>query len=146
MCWRHRSEPAGSPRFLLMINLLLAATLVVIPTLAPHGQLLLVPGFLWLLRDRDMLWQGSLSRPLFLAAWTVLAWPWIAALSLLVAASWVLSSTLVGFWQVPLYTSPLLPLAVLLALGCGVRSASTRLAPDLWEVCGPGDGGLGNRT
>jgi len=122
MCWPDRREAAGSPRFLLVISLLLAATLVVIPTLAPHGQLLLLPGFLCLLRDRDALWHGSLSRPLFAASWTLLAWPWIAALGLLLAAFCWPMSTLLGFWQVPLYTSPLLPLAVLLALGCGVRA------------------------
>ena len=102
-----------------------------IPTLAPHAQLLLLPGFLCLLREREALLQGSVSRPLLAAAWALLAWPWIAALGLLLAAiCWPLSS-LLGFWQVPLYTSPLLPLAVLLALGSGVRkgAAGRGLAP-----------------
>jgi len=133
MCWRHRSETAGSQRFLLAISLLLAATLLVIPTLAPHGQLLLLPGLLCLLRDREALGHGSVSRPLFLAAWTLLSWPWIAALGLLLAAFCWPISTLLGFWQVPLYTSPLLPLAVLLALGCGGRGQGLSSRSASWR-------------
>jgi hypothetical protein len=128
LCWPSRKEAAGSPRFLLVISLVLAATLVVIPTLAPHAQLLLLPGFLCLLRERATLWQGSISRPLFMAAWALLAWPWIAAVGLMVASFWLPVARLAGLWQVPLYTSPLLPLAGALALWGALRGGSVSMA------------------
>jgi hypothetical protein len=88
---------------------------VVIPTLAPHAQLLLLPAVLILLRDRSLVPRGLISRLLLSAAWAVLAWPWMAALGLLLARLWVPAQGLLRFWQVPLYTSPIAPLAVLAA-------------------------------
>ncbi len=119
VCWRHRSEPADSERFSALISLLLAVTLLVIPTLAPHAQLLLLPGFLYMLHSRNCLSSsGRLARMAVAAAWALLAWPWIAALALMTASLRAPVPTLLRFWQLPLYTSPLLPLAVSLALVC----------------------------
>ena len=42
-CWQYRLHPPDSPGFFLVTSLILASTLVVIPTLAPHPQLLLLP-------------------------------------------------------------------------------------------------------
>lgn len=124
--WRHRSQSADSARFLSTVSLLLAVTLVVIPTLAPHAQLLLLPGFLCLLRDRFLLRSsGPLARTFLAAAWALLAWPWIAALGMLLAAVQFSTPALLRFWEVPLYTSPLLPFAVATALGCFVRARQT---------------------
>jgi len=121
--WLHRAEPAGSPRFLLVTSMVLAANVVVIPTLAPHAQLLLIPGFLCLLPQFRSHWiSSSFARTLQAAAWMLLAWPWAAAFGLLMAAFWVRGGKLNRFWEVPLYTSPLLPLAVLLALVFLVRA------------------------
>jgi len=123
--WPHRMQSADSAQFLSTASLLLAVTLVVIPTLAPHAQLLLLPGFLCLLRDRSLLRSsGPLSRIFLAAVWALLAWPWIAALGLLLAALRFPPPALLRFWEVPLYTSPLLPFAVSLALGCLVRAGS----------------------
>ena len=124
-CWPDRSQSADSPRFIAVISLLLAATIVVIPTLAPHAQLLLLPGFLSLLRGKALLLRSdSVARVVPVAAWALLAWPWVAAFGLLAASLRHPPGKLLAFWEVPLYTSPLLPLAVLLALGCLVRSTS----------------------
>jgi hypothetical protein len=118
LCWRCRANPAKSTQFLLASGLVLAATLVVVPTLAPHTQLLLLPGFLLLLRYRHSIWQFSrTARLLFVAAWVLLAWGWIAAFGLSIAAIWMSDAKLVRFWMLPLYTSPLLPLGLLAILG-----------------------------
>ena len=124
LCWRYRPSPAKSTEFLLASSLLLAVTLVVIPTLAPHTQLLLLPGFLLLLRYGSSIRQSSRWGGLFLvAAWIGLpAWAWIAAVNLTLAAAWVPSGNLLQFWMLPLYTSPLIPLGVVLALGLLLRS------------------------
>jgi hypothetical protein len=118
-CSRHRKQPAGSMTFLVATNLLLAVTLIVIPTLAPHAQLLLLPGLLCLLCGRASLSSsGPLSKLLLVSTWGMLAWPWIAASGLLLAAVRLPESALLRYWQIPLYSSPLLPAVVSLALGC----------------------------
>jgi hypothetical protein len=123
LCWKYQRHPANSPGFFLATSLVLAATLVVIPTLAPHAQLLLLPGFLCLFRYRSELWRsGPFARLLPFAAWLLLAWPWVAAIGLTVAATFLPLRSLLRWWELPLYTSPLSPLAVLLALGWLIRS------------------------
>jgi Glycosyltransferase family 87 len=117
-CWRSRACPAKSTEFLLASSLVLAATLVVIPTLAPHTQLLLLPGFLLLLRYRHSIWRSNrIGRLLLVAAWILPAWAWVAASSLSLAAIWVSGGDLLRFWMLPLYTSPLLPFGTLSVLG-----------------------------
>jgi Glycosyltransferase family 87 len=117
LSWRLRLQPANSDGFLLSISLMLAATLVVIPTLAPHAQLLLFPGVLCLLRHRTRLRvSGRLPRFLWVAAWTLLAWPWTAAAGLVLATLWAPVNSLLRWWQVPLYTTPLMPLGLLAPL------------------------------
>jgi hypothetical protein len=123
LCWKYRRHPANSQGIFLCTSLVLAATLVVIPTLAPHAQLLLLPGFLCLFRYRGELWRsGQFARLLLFAVWFLLAWPWVAATGLALAATMLPVRSLLRWWELPLYTSPLLPLAVLLALGCLIRS------------------------
>jgi hypothetical protein len=132
LCWPHRSQTADSPRFLLATSLLLAANVVVIPTLAPHVQLLLLPGFLCLLPAVNARWVStSFGRVIRSAAWVLTAWPWIAALVLFATAGWLPVAGLHRFWEVPLYTSPLIPMAVALALGFLVGGASN---PENQEV------------
>ncbi len=114
--WRHRLQPASSRQFLTVSSLVLAVTLAVIPTLAPHAQLLLLPGFLCMLQGQSSLAKAG-QRLILVAAWVLLGWQWIAALGFLAASQWASLPALLKFWAVPLYTSPLLPLAVAAALG-----------------------------
>lgn len=117
LCWKCRLQGPGSLEFLRATSLLLAVTLIVIPTLAPHTHLLLLPGFLLLGRSGSKsLMSRAFSRLTFAAAWVLLAWPWIAAFGLLLASIRVPLSNLLRFWDVPLYTSPVLPLAVSVAM------------------------------
>jgi hypothetical protein len=116
-CWKHRSQPADSMSFFLAANLILTVTLIIIPSLAPHAQLLLLPGLLCLLRGRTLFSSSnSLLRVSSAGIVILLAWPWIAAFGLLLATIHFPVSTLLGYWPIPLYTSPLLPVAVSLAL------------------------------
>lgn len=114
LCWRDRGRP---DRFFAVVSLLLAVDVVVIPSLAPHAQLLLVPGFLYLA-------QNGTSRPRTLA-WALLGWSWIAAAGMLVARVGMPVADLARYWQWPLYTSPLLALAV--AVAVGVRLEQSRV-------------------
>jgi hypothetical protein len=122
LCWQYRCHPANSLGFFLATSLVLAVTLVVIPTLAPHTQLLLLPGFLCLARYGSVLWRSNrLARLLLSAACVLLAWPWITTIGLMFTSTVLPASALHHWWELPLYTSPLLPLAVVLALGCLIR-------------------------
>jgi hypothetical protein len=127
LCWKCRSQAPDSPDFIVVTSLVLAATLVIIPTLAPHAQVLLLPGILCLLQSRTLLLPfGALPRLVLTATWALLAWPWIAAFALLLAALVFPTQNLLRFWELPLYTSPLLPVAVLLGLSCLLFPASSR--------------------
>ncbi|HEY6372423.1 MAG TPA: glycosyltransferase family 87 protein [Candidatus Sulfotelmatobacter sp.] len=133
---RLRSKATDSPQFLRVTSLVLAATVVVIPTLAPHAQLLLLPGVLCLFRDRTSLSSsGALSRLVLAATWSLLAWPWISAFGLLLASTRYPTHQLLRYWEVPLYTSPLLPMAVLTGLGT-LLTASPRRSDVYPEVTG----------
>ena len=117
LSWGQRSRPADSFPLLTVTSFLLAVTLIVIPTLAPHAQLLLLPGFLCLLRSQSSVLLGKVPRLVLASTWALLAWPWISSFALLMAAFRFPAPSLLRLWEIPLYTSPLLPLATSLALG-----------------------------
>lgn len=122
LCWSHRERASGSQGFLLVVSVMLAATVTVIPTLAPHTQLLLFPGLFCLYRYRVVLWHSNrLTRLALVALCLIGAWPWIAAAALTSATLLFRTQAALRWWELPLYTSPLLPLTVLLTLCCLIR-------------------------
>lgn len=122
MCWKFRSTQTDSPYFLPVISITLAATVVVIPTLAPHAQLLLLPGCVCLYRYHRILWNSAPIARLSVVALCLLpAWAWLAAVVFAVVSIASSVNALLHWWDAPLYTSPVLPLAVLFALCCLIR-------------------------
>jgi hypothetical protein len=118
VCWKLRSCPAQSSGFFLVSCWVLAATLVVIPTLEPHAQLLLLPGFLFLLRNGGRIWRaGKMARLLLTGAWVLLGWAWVAALGMMLAAIWLPAVTVRRWWELPLYPSPLIPFGIFIIFG-----------------------------
>jgi len=133
LCWKHRRQSSDSPDFIVVTSLVLAATVVIIPTLAPHAQLLLLPGILCLLQGRTLSSStGTLRRVALAGTWTLLAWPWIATFALLLAAMVFPVHNLLRFWELPLYTSPVLPVALVLALSCLLFPSSSATTRRLW--------------
>jgi Glycosyltransferase family 87 len=145
LCWKHRQQSPDSPGFIVVTSLVLATTVVIIPTLAPHAQLLLLPGILCLLQSKTLtsssgepssgeMGYATLRRVVLAGTWTLLAWPWIAAFALLLAAIVVPVHNLLRFWELPLYTSPVSPVAVGLGLCCLLFADGSgthqRLAPN----------------
>jgi len=117
LCWPCRSCETRTSGFFLATSLVLATTLVVIPTLEPHAQLLLLPGFLFLLKYRREIWHSSReTRLLVLSAWILPAWAWTAAMAMTLAATWLPGEALQRHWILPLSTSPLIPCGALLVL------------------------------
>lgn len=115
-CWRFRTCEANSLPFIFCTALVLAVTLVVIPTLAPHGQLLLLPAVFLLFQARKLLWsRGRLYRDAVLSAGLIVSWPWIAAIGFSAAAVLGLAFQR-HYWLVPVSTIPLTPLVIVVAL------------------------------
>jgi hypothetical protein len=127
LCWQYLRHPANSPGFFLSVSVVLATTLTVIPTLAPHTQLLLLPGWLCLHRHRVLVSLSSkFVRIAVVAAWILLGWQWAATMGLAIVLAVRPAATLLSCRLIPLYTSPLLPLAVVIALSCLIRIQAWR--------------------
>ena len=114
LCWRVRREPADSSVFAWMLALVLAVTLVVIPTFALYNQLLLLPAFMQVVRSLPELWgKGRMAR--FLAAITgaAILWPWVTAVLADLALLGLPHELVLKTWAVPLYPSLAIPVTVL---------------------------------
>lgn len=118
VCWLARSEPANTTAFGVVSALVLAVTVVVIPTFGPYNQLLLLPGILSVISNRTILRNRSvLTRAACVIAAPVFFWPWLAALALTVASFVLPGQSVKQAWVMPLWTILYVPFTVLLLLG-----------------------------
>lgn len=116
-CWKKRNESENSAAFASMLALVLAATVVIIPTFAPYNQVLLLPAIFLIVRSWDLLRQKSaVARTVAFVATALLLWPWLAALLLSAASVALTPDTVQQAWATPLYTSLEIPLGVLATL------------------------------
>jgi hypothetical protein len=114
VCWRLRRSPSNSTEFNLASAIVLTATLVVVPMLAPYNQLLLVLAVLLIAQSWKSLWQRSgRCRAACTAAALFVLWPWIASLALVVASVFLPPTTVQRAWAVPLWTIPATSIALL---------------------------------
>ena len=112
--WQVRHEPHDSCAFSTMLALLLAVTLVIVPSFAPYNQVLLLPAvFLIAIAWRKLWGLGGLTRIACGVSLLVVAWPWMACCGLMLASRFVPASSLQKAWAMPLYTSLGIPLVVL---------------------------------
>jgi hypothetical protein len=118
VCWLARSEPANTTAFGVVSALVLAVTVVVIPTFGSYNQLLLLPGILSVISNRTILRNRSvLTRAACVIAAPVFFWPWLAALALTVASFVLPGQSVKQAWVMPLWTILYVPFTVLLLLG-----------------------------
>ena len=121
ICWNARNVRALDREFCRTTSLVLAVTVVVIPTIAPYNQPLLVPaallvGVSWMGEHWSELLRTNLFIRIFRGVAAVcLAWHWISA-TVLAAASFF-SSRAQEFWRLPLWASILTPVALTVCLG-----------------------------
>jgi len=80
-CWKVRRQSADSPSFSLAVSLVLAVTVLLLPTGgAVYDQVVLLPAIFWLWSRRGEILAGRLSgRVLAWAAMVAIAWQWITA-------------------------------------------------------------------
>lgn len=120
MCWRARKSSAGADLFCWTTSLVLAANLLVIPTIAPYNQLLLLPGIFLLLKTWS--YGAQTNTPIRVLGWVAagcLAWPLVTAAGLTLFSFF--TPTVQRFWEVPLWTSILIPIPITACLALCVR-------------------------
>ena len=113
ICWRERRQAANSTAFSFTVSLVLATTVLVVPSRSPNYQVLLLPAVLALVKERRLIWQGSLgSRFLFTITACLIVWPWISSV-VLAALSFFLPQPMVARgWAIPFWTVSQIPVAV----------------------------------
>jgi hypothetical protein len=113
MCWRTRRASSFESRFIMMTSLVLTATVVIVPMIAPYNQLLLLPAVLILVRQwPELLKEGLPVRALAWGAAVLLAWPWVATAALTLLSLFLAPEQAQRFWPAPLVTSLFIPLWV----------------------------------
>jgi hypothetical protein len=113
LCWKERGYAANTSAFARMTSVVLAFTVLLIPTDSVYNQVLLIPALLVLFEERHALWRKSAaSRLLLLTVAVLVAWPWITSV-VLAGLSFILPQERVeGYWAVPFWTALLIPVGV----------------------------------
>ena len=130
-CWRARKFSAAASQFSSVTCLVLTATIVIVPSIAPYNQVLLLPAILLLAWHVEKLVHASLPvRAVVIAAGILVAWQWISACALMLLAVALPANQVQQWWTVPLFSSLLIPIAVLFGVWNSIRRESVP-APSL---------------
>src|SRR5262249_31049815 len=117
LCWKTRDASSDNPMFAFSTVLVLSATVVIVPMIAPYNQVLLLPAILFLVRERSrLLDRDRLSRRVAVAVALFIAWPWIGSIGLLVLSAFFRQSDIQSSWTIPFYTTLFIPLGVVALL------------------------------
>jgi hypothetical protein len=117
VCWKERRQAANSEAFGFTVSLVLAITVLVVPSYGPYNQALLLPALLVMLKERFAIWHRSLvTRGLSAIVIGLLGWQWFWC-AVLAGLSFVLPwETVERAHQVPLWTVLLTPFGVAVAM------------------------------
>jgi len=112
-CWRARRQAANTEAFAYTLSLVLAITVLVVPSHGLYNQVLLIPALLVMLKERQTIWRRSVANR-FLSVITIgfIVWPWISSIALASLSFMLLPETVERGWSIPLWTSLQIPLAV----------------------------------
>jgi hypothetical protein len=112
--WRFRRVAHDSLAFSTMLALVLAATVVIVPSFAPYNQILLLPAVFLVAGSWKDLWEHNwLTRMACAIGALVVFWPWLASCGLLLASIILPAAEVQRAWTAPLRNSLLLPVVVL---------------------------------
>ncbi|MGB9204694.1 MAG: glycosyltransferase family 87 protein [Terriglobales bacterium] len=113
VCWRERRQAASSGSFVFTLSLVLATTILIVPTCANYNQVLVIPALLALAKERRTIWRRSIAnRALFVLTGSLVLWPWLSS-TVLAGLSFVLPQpTVERGWAIPFWTVIQIPLAV----------------------------------
>ena len=130
--WYVRRAAGDSAAFSAMLALVLAVTLVIVPTFAPYNQVLLLPAVFLIAASWRNLWSRSrLTRAACGVGVMFVLWPWLASCGLTLASLFMPATSVQRAWAAPLYTSLGIPLAVLGLFTMCVRDALRASPADL---------------
>ena len=97
-----------------MLALVLAVTLVIVPSFAPYNQVLLLPAVFVVAASWKDLWtRNRFTRAACAVGALVVFWPWLASCALMGAWPFLPAGVVQRAWAYPLYTSLGIPLVVL---------------------------------
>ena len=129
VCWRMRKAGPGSVQFGLASSLVLASTVVIVSSVAPYNQILLLPAVLILARNWRSLWSSNpFTRLASVVGSAFIFWPWLATLALLVSSPFLSAEALQKGWPVPLYPSLAIPACILGLFALYLRNMNQRKA------------------
>lgn len=112
-CWRARRDPANSDTFAFTLSLVLASTILLVPTYAPYNQVLLIPASFLLIKERRTIWWRSfVNRFLFTITACLILWPTISSTVLAVLSFVLPEQTVERAWAIPLWTLTQIPVGV----------------------------------
>jgi len=113
ICWRNRKHAQQTGAFAATAIVVLAVTVIVIPSYALYNQVMLLPAVLMVARERQVIWERSFAaRGLLIVVAVLLFWPWLAS-AVLAGLSFVLPPAVVQkAWAVPGWTALALPVGV----------------------------------
>lgn len=118
--WRLRRAGHQSQEFGTMLALVLAVTLVIVPSFAPYNQVLLLPAVFVIAASWKNLWtRNRFTRAACAVGALVVFWPWLASCALMGAWPFLPAGVVQRAWAYPLYTSLGIPLVVLGLLSLG---------------------------
>jgi len=113
--WKMRRKPVASREFTAVFCVVLIVTVVVIPTLYPTNQVVLLPAIFFLLRELAVLWRrGRAARLALFANSCLIAWPWLGVLTLMVFAAFKPLDQIRRLWLFPVSSILLVPLSLLI--------------------------------
>lgn len=120
VCWQTRKSGPRDSGFIHTTALVLGTTLLLIPMMPPYNQVLLLPSIFLLVRHWRELWGRGIAGKILLASVAVpLGWSWASAIVLAGASFFTPAAQ--NFWQLPLWTSIVLPIPVVACLGLLTR-------------------------
>jgi hypothetical protein len=113
VCWKRRQSPENTGAFQSCTCLVMALTVLAVPTFSLYNEVLLVPAILLIARDRRTIWEGSfISRALLIVVTALLVWPWLSATALAGFSFALPPETVERAWSLPLWTVPQIPVGV----------------------------------
>ena len=128
--WRARCERASSERFYFILCLLLVSTLVMMPTIYPTAQIVLLPAIFLIVKDSQQIWSGGRwTRLVYVGVLGLMIWPWVGALLFFILQIGISIERLRAAWIVVLAPVPLLPPSLLVLLLVRAKRVLCREVP-----------------
>lgn len=129
LSWKVRLAPATSSQFAAAFCLVLIVTVMIIPTLYPTNQVILLPAIFFLLRDFTQIWErGRAVRLALFASGCLIAWPWLGVLALMLFGAFEPLTQIRKLWLFPVSSLLLVPLSLLIVFSI--------LTPALFQTAG----------